>query len=105
MAFTESELVSIVKIVGIGRIDLNQALATYDSYISSEVESAVRNEIVRWDDAGENFTSIEPKESNKGVRIDAGSAKTDIRENLVNLLFLSDYVVNVSSAQGVLIRG
>ena len=103
MSFTATEKVSIATITGVSTIQLDTVLAAYADHISAEAETAVRAEIARWETSGGKFTSIEPTESNKGVRVNASLAKEDIRKNIANLLFLTDYV-GTSSAQGVLVR-
>lgn len=107
MAFTADEKISIANIVGIDLINLDERLDYYTpTWITPEVETAVQAEIARWSTAGGEFTSIEPKESNKGVRVDSGLEKNDIRRNIANLLFLTDYLgAAAGSSQGVLVRG
>lgn len=101
MAFTEAEKNSIVKITGVDRITLNEYLSTYASYVTSDVETDIRTELSRWDTAGAKFTSIEPRESNKGVLINAEAEKQDIRRNIANLLFLTEVM---PSGRGMLMR-
>lgn len=106
MTFTEPELHSIIKIIGIDRISLNQVLAAYENYITSDLETAVREELTRWTDADlDNETDkIRPMGTNKGLDSDPDRLAAKIRGNIARLLWLTDYV-NTGSAQGVLIRG
>lgn len=102
MAFDASELNKIVIITGVDRITLDYYLANYSTYITAEVEADVRTELERWAaGAGSEFTSIEPRESNRGVRINADAEKRDIRNNIANLLFLTDAM---STGTGMLLR-
>jgi hypothetical protein len=102
MAFTASELNQIVMITGVDRITLDQYLADYATYITATVEDDVRTQIQRWEaGAGTEFTSIEPRESNQGVRINSEAEKRDIRNNIANLLFLTEVM---RSGAGMLLR-
>ena len=92
MAFTETELLSIVRIVGISPSLLDAQIVSLGADLTVDVESAVRDEITRWEDAGGKFVKIHPKESNFGVETDAGDAKADIRRNIAILLGLMDYL-------------
>lgn len=104
MAFTESQKLSICKIVGIDIINLQERLNYYVAYITAEVETQVAAELARWDTAGTQFVRLRAKESNKGVETSSDDAKNDIRKNIATLLFLADYINAVSAAQGVLVR-
>lgn len=90
MAFTEAEKVDIVTITGVDIIRLNNALDTYETWITSDVETQVREELTRWETDGFEFVSIEPRESNKGVRLNSSLAKQDIRKHIADLLFLNE---------------
>lgn len=106
MAFTESELNKIVMITGVDRISLNQVLSTYAVYITSEVETDVREQIALWvdDGIGTKTTKIHPTESNKGVETMPGARRGDIIKTIVRLLFLTD-LVGVGSGQFATVRG
>jgi hypothetical protein len=91
MAFTEDEKLSIAKIVGITPTLLNAQLDALGTSLTASVESAVRDELVRWTTAGIDFVKVWPMESNLGVETDANTTKADIRKNIAVLLELYDY--------------
>jgi len=86
MAFTESELNSIVTVLQIRRPTLDYALSVNASYITAEVETDVRAELTRWETAGAEFIKFTPTESNRGFNLNAGDEKADIRRNIALLL-------------------
>lgn len=55
--------------------------------MTADLETDIRAEMVRWTDTGASTTiSIEPKESNFGVRMTSGANKDDVRTNIAVLL-------------------
>lgn len=103
MAFTETELNSIVKITGVSRITLDSVLDNYAVYLTAEVYTDVRAELTRWDTYGAKFVRLNPTESNFGVETNSNDAKSDIRKNIATLLFLTD--VYGYGSQSMLVRG
>ena len=105
MAFTETEKLKIAKILGTNYVEVNDQIFNLgETWITATVETQVRAEITRWDaGAGTDFVSVEPNAANYGARIDPELEKEDIRRNIANLLYMSDY--NKTSGQVVLMRG
>lgn len=105
MAFTEAEKLKIAKILGTDYIEVNDQIFNLGTdWITAEVETQVRAEITRWDAGiGTDFVSIEPNTANYGARIDPNLEKDDIRSNIANLLYLTDYVKRSSGVS--LVRG
>lgn len=103
---SKSNKLKICTILGVDIIQLDTQLAAYSDYIDSETETAIAAEIARWDaGAGTDFVSLEPKESNKGVRTSASLEKDDIRQNLAVLLMASDWASASGSIQFEIERG
>lgn len=103
MAFTATQFLSIVKITGVDAITLQNVLDYYATDITSNVETAVIAEILRWDaGAGADFVSVEPNLKNFGARIEPERAKNDIRKNIANMLFLT--TAGVASQGSRLVR-
>ena len=90
MAFTEVQKLSICKILGIDSITLQDRLDFYSTKITAAVETAVIDEITRWETSGVQFVKLRATESNKGVETDSENAKADIKKNIAVLLFLTD---------------
>lgn len=92
MALSDENEVKVVKILGITPFQLEQQLAWLGTAFTSTQQSAVEDEIARWDDgAGTKFTRIEAKETNYGAVIDPEKAKNDIRKNIANILARPDW--------------
>src|SRR5689334_15812394 len=89
MALTAAEKVQVVKITGVTLSALDYILDQNVAYLTTELESAVRDELDRWETAGAEFISVEPNLANLGARIDPEREKEDIRQNLARLLFLN----------------
>ena len=108
MAFTEAEKLSICKILGINSIALDAKLDYYSAYITAEVETAVRTELTRWTTGGigDDFVSIRPMTTNRGVLLDAENAKRDVRQNIARMLFFDDSEYGTSSDDQIeVVRG
>lgn len=90
MAFTDSQKLGIVKIVGIPLTLLDAHLTSLGSTFVDRIEADVQLELERWDTYGGNFVKIHPTESNKGVETNAGDTKADIIRTIARLLELSE---------------
>ncbi len=101
MAFTESQKLDICMIVGVTADLLEDILTFRAGAITSEVETKVEEQLTRWETAGIDFVKLHPVESNKGVETNPDYEKSDIRRNIANLLFLTEYV----GGSGRLMRG
>lgn len=93
MAFTAEEKLSICKILGVNSIELGVQLATYSEHITSDVESAVNNELDRWTaGAGSKFVRVKPFGQNEGTDFDPEDEKRDIKKNIGLFLFFPESV-------------
>lgn len=91
MAFSATEKSSICKILGVARFWLNTHLASFATYISSDDEDAVRDELDRWDaGAGADFVAVEANNANFGAVIDPELERNDIRRNIRSILSISE---------------
>lgn len=88
MAFTTAEKLSIARIVGVTPTLVAAQLTALGVSLTSDVESAVRTELERWETYGVKFTRVEAKEANFGAVIDPTLAQNDIRRNIAVLLEL-----------------
>ena len=87
MSFTDSQKLSIARILGITPTLLDAQITSLGASLTAAKETAVIAEIARWTDgAGTNFTRIHPKEKNFGAEINPESAKKDIRANIALIL-------------------
>lgn len=87
MAFTEDEKLDIVKILGTTPSLLDAQLTVLGATHITRVETAVREELARWDaGAGAKFTKLHPRESNKGVETFPEQTRGDIKANIARLL-------------------
>lgn len=105
MALTEANKLKLAQILSVDYIMVNDQIFNLGAtYITAEVETLLLAQIARWDaGAGTDFVSIEPNTANYGARIDPELEKEDIRRNIANLLYLTDYV---NGSSGVtLVRG
>ncbi len=102
MAFTEPQLLTIGGVLGVTSDALAYRLQSYSADITAEVEAMVIAELAAWELVKGDYVAIEPKESNKGVRIDPNLARAAIRRNLANWLFFPDLVF---SGQAAFLRG
>lgn len=90
MALTEAEKLDVSMILGVTYVDVNDKITNLGAtYITAEVETKIREELTRWETAGIDFVSVEPKEANFGARISPGLAKADIRSRLASLLYFN----------------
>lgn len=91
MAFSPESKLSICKILGVNPIDLDVHLAAYADSITSVIETAVQDEIDRWDKGiGTKFMSVEPNTKNFGAKLDPEAAKNDVRQNIRSLLIIPE---------------
>lgn len=96
MALSENEKLTIAKILRTNYVVVNDQITNLGAtYITATVETAIRDELTRWETAGVDFVDVDPNERNFGARIRADRAKNDIRSNLANLLYL-DKLANTS---------
>jgi hypothetical protein len=71
-----------------------------DTRLSSDVQTAIEAQITLWDaGAATNFTNIDPREKNFGARINAGSARSSIRQQIAILLERPDWAQNGSGTR------
>lgn len=93
MALTEANKLDLAKILGVDYITVNDQITNLGTtYITAQVETNLLAEIARWNaGAGSDFVSIEPNTANYGARIDPSFEREDIRRNIANLLYLTDY--------------
>ena len=106
MALTEAQKLNVGKILGIKSYVLDAQLAYYATYITAAVETQVAVELARWDTAGIDFVSVEPREANFGARINPEQTKNDIRKNLATLLYCQELVNGgIGSNQMQTVRG
>jgi hypothetical protein len=104
MALTEAQKLKMAQIIGVDYITVNDQIFNLGTaYITAEVETQLLAQIARWDaGAGTDFVSVEPNTANFGARIDPNLEKADIRKNIANLLYLTDFL---PSGQIRLVRG
>lgn len=100
--FTETQKLNISKILGITADYLEDHLGYRSEAITDEVVTQVTAELTRWTTYGAKFTKIHPRERNYGVETYPEALRNDIRANIANLLFLTEYV-NIGA--GRLLRG
>lgn len=87
--FTEDEIASLAEIVEWSPIDLSAWLESYFSRYSASVVSRVRDYISSWDDLKDtDDLSLEPKESNFGVRLKSGTSVKNLQYRVCLLLEL-----------------
>ena len=87
MAFEPEELIDISKILGITPTLLDAQITALGATLTAAKETAILTEVTRWNTGiGTENVSLEPKESNKGVRTNPGADKADIRRNIQLLL-------------------
>lgn len=86
MAFTETQELSIVKILGTTPSLLDAHLTSLGATLTTAIETEVIAEIDRWNTSGAKFTKIHPKERNYGVETFPEAVKTDIKANIARLL-------------------
>lgn len=86
MALSPTEKLSIVRILNTTPSLLDAQITVLGASLDSDRETAIREELTRWETAGIAFVQTEPKESNFGAKIDADLEKDDIRQNLLRLL-------------------
>lgn len=93
MALSEAQKLKLAQILGVDYIEVNDQIFNLGvSYITPEVETQLQAQVDRWDSGiGTNFVKVEPQGSNRGVSIDPEREKADIRKNIANLLYLTDY--------------
>jgi hypothetical protein len=93
MALSESQKLKLAQILGVDYIEVNDQIFNLGpTWITSAVEDELQVQIDRWDaGVGTDFVSVEPNSSNFGARIDPNLEKADIRRNIANLLYLTDY--------------
>lgn len=104
MAFTEAEKMSIARVLSVTPTLLDAHLDSLGATVTTDVETAVREELSRWETAGIDFVAVEPKEKNFGARIDPNLAQSDIRRNIAILLEYSAYM-SVARNMGTLQLG
>lgn len=84
MAFTESEKLSISKILGMPPTLLDAHLLSLGTDLTEARETEVRAELTRWTTGkvGSQFYSLTPTDSNRGLNLRTDSAKADVRRNI-----------------------
>jgi hypothetical protein len=97
MALSEANQLTVCQILGVTPSDLEYQLTLLSTDFTAAVQSAVEAQITLWTTASVNYTDIEPKESNFGARIKAGSARQAIRERIAVLLERPDWANNGGS--------
>lgn len=91
MALTEAQILSIAKIIRQTPSDVEYQITLLGTDATATWELAVEEELDRWDTAGVEFVTVEPKERNFGARINPNLEKNDIRSNLAILLDRPDW--------------
>ena len=104
MALTEANKLKLAQILGVDYITVNDQIFNLGAnYITAEVETMLLAEIARWTaGAGTDFVAIEPNTANYGAKINPDSEKDDIRKNIANRLYLTDYL---NTGGIILVRG
>lgn len=104
MALTESQKLKLAQILNTDYITVNDQIFNLGvAYITPAVETLLLEQIDRWDaGVGSDFVAIEPNTANYGAKIDPNLEKADIRKNIANLLYLTDFL---GGGQVVLVRG
>jgi hypothetical protein len=88
MSLTPSEKVTICKILKIDALTLDKQLIYWGPSITDEAYQGIRDEMTKWTGGiGDKFLSMEPTESNEGIRLSSGDAKAEIISNIANALF------------------
>lgn len=88
MALTTAEKLTIARILRITPTLLGAQITALGATLSSDVETAIREELARWETAGFDFVKVHPKEKNFGAEIDPTREQNDIRMNLSTLFEL-----------------
>jgi hypothetical protein len=92
MAFTAEQKLKICRILEITQRFLNSQITYLGADLTADVETAVIEELDRWETAGFNFVRIHPKEANFGAEINPADAQNDIKRNIAVLLELTSSV-------------
>lgn len=106
MAFTEAQLLKIVRITGVHSDLLTDVLTLNTAAITAEVISQAGDLILEYfpasgTGAGRNFTDINPNIKNLGASIQTERSRAIIKKELADLLYLTEFVSSGSS----LVRG
>jgi hypothetical protein len=99
MAFSDSQKLSIARIVGITPTLLDAQLVSLGDTLTAAVETAVIAEITRWSEVADDFVEIEPNAANYGVRIRPTLVKADI---VRNILFLLEMTMQMPTTMGTI---
>lgn len=101
MALTEAEKLTISRILRITPTLLEAQITALGATLTAGVETAIREELARWETAGIDFVRVHPKEKNFGAEIDPSLEQQDIRVNLATLfeLPLATYTASMGTLQ------
>jgi hypothetical protein len=100
MALSDANEVKVCQILQVTPMQLDSQLEWLGTGFTSTMQTAVEAQITLWDaGAATNFTNIDPKEKNFGARINAGSARSAIRERIAILLERPDWAQNGSGTR------
>jgi len=103
MAFSELQKLSIGEALNVQSHVLDSQILTYTASITPAVETRILDLL----DAinAVSFISIEPTESNEGLRINPGATEKKLLRKLANLLFFYDLPVLSYGGQSMMMRG
>ena len=86
MAFTDTQKLSIVRILGTTPSLLDAHILSLGASLTSAIETEIIAELDRWDTYGAKFTKIHPRERNYGVETFPEAIRNDIKANIARLL-------------------
>jgi hypothetical protein len=88
--FSENEQLRICRVMGVSNLELASTLTFYDTQITAEVESQVRELLDEWDtnNVSRKTTQIKAMEANFGAEINPGELRSLIKKELAVLLYL-----------------
>lgn len=94
MAFSETDIGKICRILRINRLEYNGVAVYFSHYITAEVISQVGDLISEWftNGVGSQTTSVDPNTANAGARFDPEIRRDQIRRELRTLLIIPDDV-------------
>jgi hypothetical protein len=83
----------------------NQITYLQDSF-TSQVETDIEAELVRWDGVSTDFVRVHPRERNYGAELNPEDEKRDIRQNIATMLQRPDWANNAGGGLvGTVARG
>ena len=103
--FSEAQVTDLAEILETNSINLAERLNLYASSITESDKTKVLAKVATWQaSAGDNFTSIRPKEANFGAEINPDKQKNQIKRQIAALI-LCDDLVSSGGMGGRLVRG